>query len=298
MIDYNYNISNTGFATVSSFPTQIQAVGITTTGFPVQIICTGDGYPPVGNSIWQRLRIYRDGTAIGNTLHIESPSPNMNTTVAITWIDTPTAGVHTYSLFAISGSGTFSYGEVSPIVMTAEEKAGIKGQSWLRRDISSPNVYYGYNSNENASNSDSTWAIKRINTSGSVETVKWANGGSNFYLSVWDDRVSCFVTPSAITGFTWSLVTYPLNKGINMSWNSSSGVDKYRILVKNGDIIYSDGGHRIYNNPNLNDDVVTKEVTTNSYFYRWGQVGVTYSVTLKALNVIGMTSVSFTMSVV
>ena len=44
---------------------------------------------------------------------------------------------------------------------------------WLRRDIATPSVYYGYNLNPGSLDTDSTWSIRKVTTSGTIDTVTW-----------------------------------------------------------------------------------------------------------------------------
>lgn len=297
MLDLNYRIGNDGQKSLSATGSIIQSATITTSGFPVQITVTGDG-APVSTGGWQKLQIYRDNTPIGQILHIETASAGLNMTVALSIIDTPVAGTYTYSIRIVGGSGlTIIYSENGQLSMIVEEKiiSSRLSLNWLRRDISTPDVYYGYSNNLNSSDSDATWSIKKVSTSGSVETVTWTNGDSS-HVSTWDNRAESFQIPSASLNVTYSVLNTPdsfnLNrKTLNVSWDLISGVDIYKVIVKESGKIYSDGGYQIYNNPNFNGSVTTGEVINgNRYQYTHAEPGLTYSVTVTGTNVAGTTS--------
>ena len=306
MLELNYVISSGPQVNVTSYPTNVQSVRITTTGFPVQIICTGDA-SPIGSGTWQRLQIYRDSTPIGNILHIESVGTGINTTVAQTWIDAPAAGTYTYYLQATTGSGNgFRYGEASPVTMTAEEKkyiydmnSSLNNLPWLRRDVaSSDTVYYGYSVDANAQDSDNSWTIKKVYTSGTVESVTWTNGAPNLEISIWANRVSSFVSPTYSISLTWSVVPtyYTADSDINLSWNTVPGVDVYQISVKDskGNLLSNDG-YILNINQNEDENPITSEIhatsaVTTHYKYKHAKVGMTYSITVLGRNVAGSTS--------
>jgi hypothetical protein len=297
MLDLNYIIGNDGQkSNIIATGSNIQIATITTSGFPVQITVTGDGEP--AGSGWQRLQIHRDSTPIGQILHIETAGSGQNMTVALSTIDTPVAGTYTYSVKVVGSSGvSVTYTENGQLSMIVEEKiiSSRLSLNWLRRDISPPDVYYGYSNNLNSNDSDTTWSIKKVTTSGSVETVTWTNGGSS-HVSTWNNRVDSFLAPSAPLNVTYSVLNTPdsfnLNrKTLDLSWDLISGVDIYKVIVKESGKIYSDGGYQIYNNPNFNGSVTTVDVINgNRYRYTHAEPGLTYSVTVTGTNVAGTTS--------
>jgi len=297
MLDLNYIIGNDGQkSNIVATGSNIQIATITTSGFPVQITVTGDGEP--AGSGWQRLQIHRDSTPIGQILHIETTGSGQNMTVALSTIDTPVAGTYTYSVKVVGSSGvSVTYTENGQLSMIVEEKiiSSRLSLNWLRRDISPPDVYYGYSNNLNSNDSDTNWSIKKVTTSGSVETVTWTNGGSS-HVSTWGNRVDSFLAPSASLNVTYSVLNTPdsfnLNrKTLDVSWDLISGVDIYKVIVKESGKIYSDGGYQIYNNPNFNGSVTTVDVINgNRYRYTHAEPGLTYSVTVTGTNVTGTTS--------
>lgn len=299
-MDFNYSISSGTFSTINSFnlPQVAQQVSITTNGFPIQILATGDGVPS-GPQPWHRLQIQRYDintgltVSMGNIVHIESPGSGVNATVANTWIDTPIAGSYIYSLVVIQGSGTFSYGEASPITMTAEEKVvnSWLSTNWLRKDISGSTTYYGYSSNPNPTDGSNEWFIKKVTSSGTVQSVTWTNGDPILQISSWSNRVNSFTSPTSSLGFTYSISDsqiYPNYKSINLSWNILSGVDRYLIYVTEDNKSVTQDGNYYYG------DYPTKEIQNNDYYlFQSASVGKSYSVTLVAKNVAGMTSSSY-----
>jgi hypothetical protein len=294
MIDLNYTIGADGQKTLSATGSTIQSASITTSGFPVQVTITGDAEPASGG--WHKLQIYRDSTAIGQILQIESNGTGKNMPVAMVTIDTPVAGTYTYSVKMVGSTGmSVTYSENGQLSMIVEEKV-ISSQNslnWLRRDINPPSTYYGYSTDMNAADSDNTWAIKKVTVSGTVETVKWTNGTYG-YNSKWSDRVASFATPTGSLGLTCS------TDGLSLyvSWNQLSGVDNYKVTVSSNNIIYSDLGTQLYNNRNFNSSQITKTViNSGSYAYRYASAGNTYTVSLSAVNVAGSSASTVTITV-
>ena len=203
MLDLNYVIGADGQKTLSATGSTLQSAAITTSGFPVQITVTGDADP--AGAGWHRLQIYRDSTTIGEILHVQTTTGGVNMTIAMSTIDTPVAGTYTYSVKIVGSNGMSAvYTEMGQLSMIVEEKiiSSFFANNWLRRDISSPTVYYGYSTDTNAANTDDNWFIKKVTTAGSVETVTWTNGSPNYNISKWNDRVASFVQP------TGALVAY------------------------------------------------------------------------------------------
>ena len=291
MLDLNYVIGADGQKTLSATGSTIQSATITTSGFPVQITITGDAEP--AGAGWHRLQIYRDSTTIGEILHVQTTTGGVNMTIAMSTIDTPVAGTYTYSVKIVGSNGMSAvYTEMGQLSMIVEEKiiSSFFANNWLRRDISSPTVYYGYSTDTNAANTDDNWFIKKVTTAGSVETVTWTNGSPNYNISKWNDRVASFVQPTGALGVTWS-VSVP---SLSISWNQLAGVDRYQVVVRESGKLYSDLGSEIYNNGSLQ---VTKEVVNvGSYTYNKASSGLTYSVTITGVNVAGTTASTVTIT--
>lgn len=292
MLDLNYVIGADGQKTLSATGSTIQSATITTSGFPVKVTVTGDAEPLVTGG-WHELQIYRDSTAIGEIFHIEAATSGLNMTIAMSVIDTPVSGIYTYSVKMVRSSGMSArYSESGQLYMIVEEKiiSSFFANNWLRRDISSPTVYYGYSTDTNAANTDDNWFIKKVTTAGSVETVTWTNGSPNYNISKWNDRVASFVQPTGALGVTWS-VSVP---SLSISWNQLTGVDRYQVVVRESGKLYSDLGNEIYVN---NSAQVTKEVVnTGSYTYNKASSGLTYSVTITGVNVAGTTASTVTIT--
>jgi hypothetical protein len=293
MIDLNYKIGADGQKTLSATGSTVQSASITTSGFPVQIIVTGDAEP--AGSGWHELQIYRDSTAIGEIFHIETTTGGINMTVAMSAIDTPVAGTYTYSVKIYSSSGMSDrYSESGQLSMIVEEKviSSHNSLNWLRRDINPPVTYYGYSHDVNADDTDNNWAIKKVTVSGTVETVKWTNGEYNT-ISKWSERVASFATPAGSLGLTCS----SSGSSLNVSWNQLTGVDNYQVIISSNNIIYSDLGTQLYNNKNFNYSQITKVVTNSgSYAYYHASAGNTYTITLNAVNVAGASSSTVTIT--
>ena len=157
---------------------------------------------------------------------------------------------------------------------------------YLRKDAASAsNVYYGYNINPNAADSDLTWAIRKVSTTGGVENVVWANSSATAMYSSWTNRAACFVAPTASLGLTYSVD----NGNATIGWNLLTGVEKYIVTVANSaGRILSTTGHVILNvwtPPSYTNFVVNQN--------KHGQVlpgNGTYSVTLSGVNQAGSTS--------
>ena len=294
MIDLNYTIGADGQKVLSATSSTIQSASITTSGFPVQVTITGDAEPASGG--YHKLQIYRDSTAIGQILQIESNGTGRNMPVAMVAIDTPVAGTYTYSVKIIGSSGMSArYSESGQLSMIVEEKviSSHNSLNWIRRDINPPSTYYGYSTDMNAADTDNNWSIKKVTVSGTVETVKWTNGNYG-KVSKWSDRVASFATPTGSLGLTCS--TDGLSLYVN--WNQLAGVDNYQFVVSSNNIIYSDLGTQLYDNPNFNSSQITKTVVNSgSYAYRYASAGNTYTVTLSAVNVIGASSSTVTITI-
>ena len=291
MSDLNYVIGDYGRTTAATtYPTTIQSATITTSGFPVQITVTGDGEPNAGG--WQRIQIYRDATPISEILHVETTGAGKNVTLAMVHIDTPTAGTYDYSVRVVNGSGlSITYTETGQLSMIVEEKisnGGNLSNNWLRRDIGSPDVYYGYSSDYNATDSETKWSIKKVSVSGSVETVTWSNGSPSSRASIWDERVDCFISPSGPINLTGTVSSFGNDILLGVNWSILSGVDRYQILVKDEDtgVKFTDDGFILYNT-GANSQITQELFHTDNYTYIHADLGKTYSITVTAINVAG-----------
>lgn len=112
-------------ADVTSSGSIIVSTSITTNGKPVQIIVTGDAENTAASG-WIRVQLYRDSTAIGKSIFLESSAVSENIPYALNFIDTPSSGTYTYSLRTVVGAaaGSFNFGEVDGPVITVVELTG------------------------------------------------------------------------------------------------------------------------------------------------------------------------------
>jgi hypothetical protein len=174
--------------------------------------------------------------------------------------------------------------------------------NYLRKDYATPSTYYGYSSDSNAASTDFNWSIRKVTTSGNVETVTWTNGDPGKPFAKWNDRVNSFATPTGSLGLTCSKGTQIGNNvPLNITWNQLSGVNRYQVVVSKNSIVYSDLGSQIYYNPNTNQ--ITKEIVNDGiYIYNFAEStnGLSpsniYSITVTAVNVIGSSSSTVTIT--
>ena len=165
--------------------------------------------------------------------------------------------------------------------------------NYLRKDYATPSTYYGYSSDSNAASTDFNWSIRKVTTAANVETVTWTNGDPGKSFAKWNDRVNSFSTPSGSLGLTCSFSS-PI---LSISWNQLSGTNRYQVVVSESSKIYSDAGGQIYYNPNGNTSQITKElVNTGSYNWKYASSGLTYTVTLTAVNVAGTSTSTVTIT--
>jgi hypothetical protein len=108
----------------------VLSCAITTTGGPVQVFCYGEA---VGNTgvLNGRLRLYRDGTALGTAIVVENTSKLINQAFALSVIDSPlSAGSYSYALVVEdSGSGGIMIGEFNAPTLYAVEMQGVEGRT-------------------------------------------------------------------------------------------------------------------------------------------------------------------------
>jgi hypothetical protein len=165
---------------------------------------------------------------------------------------------------------------------------------WLRKDnaTASSTVYYGYAQDPSAANSDSVWAIRKVTTSGSVDTVSWNDNKLFGFNAIWNDRLETFIAPTASLSITYSVnnSTNSFNitsSIINASWTDIKGVNQYNVLItdQNG-VLYDYLG-----NPFSNTYATTKLTNvqqSNTYQFK-GVPSMTYSLTVTAVNMAGST---------
>ena len=106
----NYAQSNASSVTRNTTGDIVVSQSITTSGRPIQIIATGDANPQSAGA-WVQLQLFRDGTAIGKKLQVESSASNENVPYCLNFIDNPASGTYTYSVRLTSGGQSFQFGE-------------------------------------------------------------------------------------------------------------------------------------------------------------------------------------------
>lgn len=180
---------------------------------------------------------------------------------------------------------------------------------WLVKIVATPSIYYGY-ANKPIAEDNPGWSIRKVTTSGTKTTVTWSNNQKFNFISKVSEYLNTFDDP-AVFGITWSNtgITYSISKSTNsfnitnsnltVSWNDLGGIDQYYVKVTDSNgVIYN-----YLNEPFINNyitdkytDMVQSVWATSSYpvsFNFRGQVGITYSVTIKAQNVAGSIEKTF-----
>ena len=169
---------------------------------------------------------------------------------------------------------------------------------WLRRDVGTSSVYYGYAINVGSNDTDRVWSILKIETVGTMDTVYW-NDNEKFTSSAkWSERVENFISPSGSLGITYSTNTDSFsNVSINTSWNILSGVNTYKVTItdQNGVLYGSFKAPR--NFPFVNnyggERITERLIGDNSYNFV-GELGMTYSLTITGINTKGTTASTIT----
>ena len=124
-LNYQQTISEP--VTITDSGQSITGVEIMLTGKPVQISVSGEAANDTAGS-WIKVQLFRDSTAIGNAIQIESSAVSENVPYALNFIDTPSAGGYGYTLQVIGKSqGTWLFGEAGGPVFNAVELTGFKG---------------------------------------------------------------------------------------------------------------------------------------------------------------------------
>lgn len=167
--------------------------------------------------------------------------------------------------------------------------------TYLRKDsASASNVYYGYTNNLNASDTDPVWSIRRVSTSAGVESTKWSNNNVGDFISTWSERVNCFTAPTGSIAFTFSSATASDGYVLSLSWTDLSGVDVYRISLRDVNNQLLDTGGRPFVGPYRFDRIYTDSVVSAAAYNSLKVYSGTYSVTVTAINAAGSTSSTIT----
>jgi len=119
---FNYAYNAAGKVTgISGASSDLVSTSITTNGYPVHILVTGDAENGTAGA-WAKLQLFRGTTAIGNIVHVEGSAGSENIPFALQIIDSRAAGTYTYSLKTIeTAGGSFNFGETSGPVITVLE---------------------------------------------------------------------------------------------------------------------------------------------------------------------------------
>ena len=167
--------------------------------------------------------------------------------------------------------------------------------AWLRRDtIGTASVYYGYAVNVASSDTDRVWSIRKITTTGTIDSVSWSDNESMAYNAKWSERVANFSAPTGSLGVTYSKTTDSFsNVTIDTNWTILSGVNTYKVVVtdQNGILYGPFRGPR--NQQFLNNygaERITDKVIANNNYKFVGTIGMTYSITITGVNTIGTTA--------
>jgi hypothetical protein len=106
---------------ISGASSAIVSASITTNGYPVYIVVTGDAENN-GAGAWARLQLFRGSTAIGNIVHVEGSAGSENIPFALQLIDSQVAGTYAYSVRTLdTAGGTFNFGETNGPTITLLE---------------------------------------------------------------------------------------------------------------------------------------------------------------------------------
>jgi len=173
--------------------------------------------------------------------------------------------------------------------------------AWLRKDtIGTASVYYGYAVNVASSDTDRVWSIRKITTTGTVDSVSWNDNESMVYNAKWSERVANFSAPAGSLGITYSKTTDLFsNVTIDTNWTILSGVNTYKVVVtdQNG-ILYGPfkgpRNQQFINNYGV--ERITEKVIANNNYKFVGTIGMTYSITITGVNTIGTTSSTVTIT--
>jgi hypothetical protein len=172
--------------------------------------------------------------------------------------------------------------------------------NWLRRDVGTSSVYYGYAVNVASGDTDRSWSILKLTTVGTVDSVSWADNEMLSYNSKWSERLANFVAPTGALGITYSKTTDTFsNVAINASWTILSGVNIYKVSVtdQNG-VLYGavkTPRNQVFLNNYGAERITDKLVGVNGYNFI-GTTGMTYSITITGVNTIGTTSSTVTIT--
>ena len=175
-MNYAQNLASvTLVTTTGAFPTAISSASITTNGNPVQIIAVGDA-ENLSSASSASVQLYRNSTAIGGVVVMESLSISENSPWALEFIDAPGAGTYTYAVKvnSITG-GNFNFGQTSGATISTVELANVKGPTGPTGSVSLLNSY---------TVSQLTGVTPSISPSPGGQLVYVSDGASNQYMAI------------------------------------------------------------------------------------------------------------------
>jgi hypothetical protein len=121
----NYGQSNASAVTITNGTSgTIASCTITSVGKPIFVNLTGD-INPIGGASWCYVYIYRNGGQIGKYIIAESTASSANVPFALSVIDVPGAGNHTYTGYVtVNGASPIIFGETgngqAPTILAIE----------------------------------------------------------------------------------------------------------------------------------------------------------------------------------
>jgi hypothetical protein len=175
-LNYAQNIAGvTLVTTTGAFPTTVSSASITTLGSPVQIIAVGDA-ENLSAASSASVQLYRNSSAIGSVIVMDSLSVSETSPFALEFIDTPSAGTYTYAVKvnAITG-GNFNFGQTSGATISAVEMANVQGPTGPAGSVSLLNSY---------TVSQLTGVTPSISPSPGGQLVYVSDGASNQYMAI------------------------------------------------------------------------------------------------------------------
>jgi hypothetical protein len=230
-INYAQNAAPSLYVNSTSAVTLAQ-ISITTSGYPVQIIASGDANPlNAGN--WGRLQLFRGSTAIGAQTHFESSAGNENVPYSLNFIDNPgSPGTYTYALKSTYVTGNTQFGETDGPVINVIELQTIQGA------VNTAQQY--------------TWTNNHIHTNNTKLILAPLAGGSNVYFIQQSDDNFVFYSSNTVNGQrpVWSIyansVTSNLNISVPVNFNGNVGLNSVALNANgstgtSGQVLTSNG---------------------------------------------------------
>ena len=218
---------------VSSSGVTIVSTSLTTNGYPVQVLVTGDAENNSAGA-WVKLQLYRDSTAIGKIIHVESSAGSENIPYSLTVIDAPSAGTYTYALKTASAAagGTFNFGETDGPVITAIELTGSVGATGPTGATGGGTVYYQDSAPTGTFSAGDMWIDSNDNTPVTANGVPTSAFTANGDLLVGSGSATYGTLPVGSSGKVlasdgstakWSIPPFHSMNATGLAW--SAGTD-------------------------------------------------------------------------